>query len=418
MGGSFRAPGWNFVFTDGSCFCQATPAYRLASWAAVLAPAVDQPWLDQSVCVLGAGPVPGICQTAYRGELFALAFVLHHAAAVGARVQVFCDCKGVINKFHRVTAGNTRVRHNSASADLWTWVVDSVDRLGLQNIKLVKTGAHRGLAQSRSRQDAWEIWHNNKVDGVAKQANLHRSSAFWQCWEQHVHAVKASATLHQQVVQFHLAVARRSARSGTETDVVVAPTPRPPREFALVYTNQFWDGHLPSQVVLEYGAAMANRLVHWWLARTTEDSVSPVKWITCAHLYVDYQIATGCPGPIKHGTKWLDYTTRRYMEPEKHPFLHRLKWFRRMLKFFWKHTGHEVGLAQCRGEGESILSFINCGSVPWCMASWSGAEHWLLKSIGQPCLRGSGPLQALPIAAQQPRYALPDPKVVLGINVA
>ena len=89
---------WNHVFTDGSCFWQANPSYRLAAWGAILAVPAEHSWLVCPVQVLGSGPLAGLCQTAYRGELFALAWVLHHAACVGARVKVYSDCLGVVTK--------------------------------------------------------------------------------------------------------------------------------------------------------------------------------------------------------------------------------------------------------------------------------------------------------------------------------
>ena len=139
---------WNEVFTDGSCFWQATPSYRLAAWGAILAVPADQPWLMSPVQVFGSGPLPGLCQTAYRGELFALAFVLHHAACVGPRVKVFSDCLGVVNKFHLVTSGRAMPKPTAASADLWHWILESVERLGLDRVKVYKTGGSQTDASS------------------------------------------------------------------------------------------------------------------------------------------------------------------------------------------------------------------------------------------------------------------------------
>ena len=402
--------GWNEVFTDGSCLWQACPSYRVAAWGAVLAWPSTSPWFSRGVRVLGSGHVPGLCQTAYRGELYALAFVLHHAASVGARVKIFCDCLGVINKFHRLTSGLTQIKANAASADLWRWVLDSVDRLGVCNIKVYKTAAHKKLHQARSQRDAWLIWYNNKVDAVAKQANLNRSATFWSGWQQHVDAVHAAQTLHAQACALHLAVAKRSTQEDrvSTLDDAAPAVPKPCRQFPLVFDNSRWRNEIPPAFAGEYGAGLAQRVYNWWQARTTGATVGPLRWITFAHLYVDYQLAYGCPGPIKSGSKWLDPLTRPYLEPEKHPFLHRLKWFKRCLKYFWKHTDLVVGLAFCRGEGESIQSFVAAAALPWCTVSWAGAEHWLSQELVQPCLRGTQSLQALPVVKAQQRYAISE----------
>jgi hypothetical protein len=81
-------------------------------------------------------------------------------------------------------------------------------------------------------------------------------------------------------------------------------------------------------------------------------------------------------------------------------------WFKRCLKFFWKHTHQTVGLAFCRGEGESIQSSVATASLQWCTASWAGAEHWLSQELDRPCLRGTQNLKALPLVKAQGRYAI------------
>ena len=157
----------------------------------------------------------------------------------------------------------------------------------------------------------------------------------------------------------------------------------------------------------EYGHGIANRVATWWRARTGSPEAGEVRWITFAHLYVDYQLTFGCPGPVKHGQQWLDAFTRPYLDVERHQFLHRLKWFRRCLKVFWKATHQQVGMAQCRAEGESIQSYVQSASVKWHMPSWIGAEHWLATECSGPCIRGTKALQSLPLVKPQARYALP-----------
>ena len=414
----FSQVGWTSVFTDGSCFWQACPSYRVAAWGAVVAWPSTSQWFQHGPRVLGSGPVPGLCQTAYRGELFALGFVLHHAARVSARVKIYSDCLGVVNKFHRLTSGNAALKPNTASADLWKWVVDSVEQLGLDNIKVFKTAAHKRLHQATSQNDAWMIWHNNQVDAVAKRANLARSQEFWKCWQVHVDAVQTAAVLHRQVCALHLAVAKRSTQADREQtlDDVAPAVPRPTRTFPMKFDKGAWTGDMPLAFANEYGSGLAQRIVQWWLARTSGTSVGPVRWITFAHLYVDYQLAWGCPGPVKSGKRWLDPSTRPYLDPERHPFLHRLKWLKRCLKVLWKHTHQTVGLAFCRGEGDSIQSFVATASLQWCTASWAGAELWLSQELEKPCLRGTQNLKALPLAKAQGRYAISrDTAIVPGI---
>ena len=261
----FRCGVWNSVFTDGSCLWPKCPSYRVASWGAVLACPVQSNWLGSAVLVLGSGPVPGLCQTAFRGELFALAFVLHHAACQGARVKIYSDCLGVVNKFHLVTSGQAAPRPTSANCDLWRWILESVEILGLERVKVFKTAAHKSVHQACSRQEAWEIWYNNKVDWIAKRANVEREPQFWDVWRQHVQAVQTMHFLQDQVWKLHLTVAKLS----TQTDATLTldddlpSAPKEIRAFPVVFRDAGWDGSPPHKFAQEYGHQMARRFTAW-----------------------------------------------------------------------------------------------------------------------------------------------------------
>lgn len=375
-------------------------AYRVAAWGAVLAQPFTSGWSFEVQGVLGAGPLPGLVQTAYRAELYALAFVLHHAAQGSFRIKVHSDCLGVVNRFHLLTHGKFRLKTNGPNADLWKWVLDSVARLGLPNVQVVKTAAHRTLRSATTRQEAWAFWNNAAADRIAKTANLQRSQQFWRFWEEHARSSTAVGILHKQVVALHLAVAERSVK-GAETktlDDEVDTVPKQSRVFPTVFDISAWDGAVPLQLSLEYGAGMANRIASWWRERTSLVAATEPKWVTFAHLYVDYQLTWGCAGPIQSGKKWLDSFTRPYLEPERNSFLMRVKWFKRALKFFWGTTGQKVGLAICRGSGNAIMSFIAAASIHWDEACLTQADHWLLEACAGPCTRGSKALKGLPLA--------------------
>eukprot|EP00435_Cladocopium_sp_Y103_P043454 s615_g12.t1 len=406
---AFHPTAVNHVFTDGSCLWQSMPAYRLASWGAVLASPLTSQWNCSCLGVLGAGPIPGLCQTSFRGELYAVAFVLHHAALTSSKVLIHCDCLGVINRFHLLTTGQVRLKITSANSDLWMWILDSMTVLGPERVGIVKIAAHKRLTQARTRSEFWCFWNNHLVDQVAKHANLNRSTEFWELWEQHVTQVHAATELHTQMCALHVAVGKRSVQSNekeTLDDVVEAAAPRPLRVFPMVFQLHDWGEHLPLAFSTEYVSGMADRIGRWWRARTECDNRGDIRWISFAHLYVDYQLTFGCPGPIQSGKKWLDARTRPYLAPERHPFLLRLKWFRRCLKVFWKATQQNIGLATCRPEGAAIQSFIASASICWDIDSWSGAELWLSKEAKGPCARGTAALKALPLVRADRRYAL------------
>lgn len=333
---AFDTDGWNHVFTDGSCLWQSNPAYRVAAWGAVLAVPPSAQWSLSVRGVLGAGPLPGICQTSYRSELYALGFVLHHAAQGGFRVKIYCDCLGVINKFYLLTQGKRKLRKTSSSTDLWQWVLDSVERLGMEKICLHKTAAHRRLQSATTRQELWLYWNNGAADRVAKSANLDRTRVFWTFWETHAACVAGAKEIHRQIVALHMAVAMRSvaAEAAVTLDEAEPEQPQPVREFDMEFQVSAWTGQIPLEFSQEYGSGLSRKVTTWWSERIKGASTTEPRWVSFAHLYIDYQLTWGCAGPIKTGRSWADWATRPYIEPERNDFLLRVKWFRRCLKVF------------------------------------------------------------------------------------
>ena len=119
---------------------------RFAAWAALLVPPCASTWTSASSVLLQAAPLAGLCQTAFRAELYAVAYVLHWASVSSVSVRLWSDCLGVINKFLLLTRGNVKLKLNEPNYDLWTWILDSVHCLGLRRIQLfARAWCHRSV---------------------------------------------------------------------------------------------------------------------------------------------------------------------------------------------------------------------------------------------------------------------------------
>eukprot|EP00438_Fugacium_kawagutii_P030157 Skav235179 [mRNA] locus=scaffold721:273036:277949:- [translate_table: standard] len=390
--------GMNHVFTDGSCFQQSQASVRVAGWGAVLAHQCSAEWSGGFLGILGSGPLPGLVQTAYRAELYSVAFVVHHAAVAQVDVTLYSDCLGVVNRCLLMLSGTRRAKVNSPNADLWMWLQDSLDHLGRRRVQIVKTKAHRELHTAKNLSEAWQIVNNATVDGVARHATLQRSDEFWALWKQLVREVAVTHQLHAEVFALHLAVAKCSVLHMDPVDPPAQPQEKAKRSFPMTFDTANWDGRVPAALCHEYGEAMVRRLLGWWNRRTTGDNVGEVRWVTFAHLYIDFQQSTGSVGPIKFKKQWLDASTRPYMEPERFTFLQRLKWFRRFLKVFWKQSQIKVGLATCKGAGEAIHAFVACASLQWEHWAFAKTDLWLMSQLRSPCLKGTTVLEHLPLA--------------------
>ena len=391
----------NHVFTDGSCLGQADPRLRLASWAAILVPSVDSDWTPGSSVVLGASVLAGLCQTAFRAELTAVAFVLHWAACQGTAVCVWTDCAGVVNRYNLTFWGYRRINLNKGNADLWLWIQQSVEILGRDRIQLRKVPAHRSLHSAQHRQELWMIYHNNLVDKAARLANQARPPQFWNLWLDHVKATYAADEIFAQVAALQLAVAKRHVRAqGDGADDQPVDAPRQTRTFDVDFDLQGWNGQPLPQLAQTFGDAHAARVVRWFHARLTTGPDSEIVWVSFIQLYVDFQLCWGNPGPLRVCNQWVDVASRQYLSAEQHPFRARVRWFRQLVKALVAHAGIRAGFAQCRPRSEAVLTFVPSISVPWNTFALHEVDGWLLRHLGAPCTRAANCLAALPIASR------------------
>ena len=406
---SLSSSQWNCIFTDGSCLWQSSPEFRVAAWGVVLAVPFSGQWTSTGPRVLCSGPLPGLCQTAFRAELYALCVALHHASVGGFREKIFSDCLSVINKFYLLTRGQVQLKQNTGNADLWMWLLFSLDRLGRDNVQLIKTPAHRRVSSATTQWEAWQFWHNSVVDRVAKCANQDRGDEFWRIWTEHATAVTAAKQLHDQAWQLHLQVGLMSVQADSKVDLDAerVTAPRATRVFEPQFCIAAWKGTIPPAFANEYGHGMATRVARWWTARTSAGT-EEIRWISFVHLFVDYQLSWGCAGPLQNKKTWLDACLRPYLDAGKFPFLKRLKWFRRCLKQFWSQSHQVIGMEQCRCHSEVIQTHIQSASVRWDAAALCIAEAWIADNCRGPVARGTKALQSLPVANAIPGLRVSD----------
>ena len=376
---------WNDVFVDGSCFCQSEVDFRFAAWSAILVPPCASNW------------------TSGRSVILQASVLLHWAAVSSVRVRIWSDCLGVINKYLLLTRGNVKLKPNEPNFDLWNWILESVRCLGQHRVQLFKVKAHLQVRAATSRFDAWKRWCNGVADRAAKIANLVRGESFWKMWSGHVRDIVASRTLFQQVSHLRLAVAKLSTHSSTDLDAVTtAPAVRETRVFQKFFTQGNWDGSVPAPFAERYGMSHAQGLVGWWSSRAAMMLDQPLVWVSFAQLRIDFQMSCAHVGPSRIGREWVDVRHRPYVEAEQFPFKVRVRWFRRYLQWFWTHTGVQVALEQCR----VIQGYVPCVSLPWNGWILTEVDRWLGVTLKGPCVRNTGVLNSLPIAAPNAALAV------------
>ena len=397
---SLRPDCWTDVFTDGSCLCQSQPLYRCAAWSATVVPPFSADWTPGGLAVLGAAFLPGLCQTAFRAELYAVAYTLHCAATSRTPVRIWTDCLGVITRFYHLVRGRVKLKVNRSNADLWAWVLQSVDRLGSEFVSLHKVPAHRTLQSARTKHEAWLFFHNDYADRAARLANQARPAGFWAFWEQHVQATITAENLFLQVHHLHLAVGKRFVQSsvnvsGEPAPVVVKPT----REFVQHFDLGNWQGQLLPTIGRTYGDEMMQKLCRWFHARLATDHAESMIWVSITQLYLDFQLTWNHPGPLKVQKQWVDVTHRPYLAAEQFSFRQRVRWFRLFVKHFWKAAKISVAMEQCRPRSEILQTFLPAASIPWDRRALAEVERWLEQHLSAPCVRSADALVSLPLAS-------------------
>ena len=399
----FSQHRWNDVFTDGSCLWQSRPQYRVAAWSAVLAHPCTAGWRGTSLGVLGSSVLPGLCQTAFRAELYAVACVLCWASRCHAKVRLWLDCLGVVNKLVLMKMGMWVVTPNQTHADLWFWIAESLAELGTDNLQIMKVPAHRSYASATSRLDWWMIYHNDAADRAAKLANQSRPEKFWSFWRQHVQGVIAAERLSTQVRQLHVAIAKQQVmgqhQPRAETTVVA---PKETRQFAPTFDNTGWKGCRLPQLAFVYGEGHAQRAISWWSQRTRDDMASKVCWMSLTQLFIDYNLTFGQPGPLKVNKQWIDVANRPYVAHDQINLRVKLRWFRRFLQNMLKEGQVHVCFDQCRPESSAIQAHVQCVSVQWSDWHRDRVDSWLLSHLKTKCTRNAAALLSLPVIGHDP----------------
>ena len=403
-------PGqWNDVFTDGSCMWQSEPMYRVAAWSAVLAPSAQSSWTPEATAVLCASVLPGVCQSAFRAELFAVAYVVHWASVYGAPVRIWSDCLGVVNKLHLLCKNKLKQGVNRPNSDLWTWLAVSVDALGSENLQVKKVEAHRTLQSARNAAEVWKFFHNGYADKAAKTANQARSEAFWQFWEEHVQATERARRLAQQVTALQLAIGKRHVRAQNDITDVIEQGPRVTREFVPCFAFGNWTGQMVPNAARLFGTAHVTRAMRWLEARLVTDDTAEPQWLSFTQFYLDYQMTWSNPGPLRVQQQWVDLSSRPYLTVATIPFRTRVRWFRQFLKAIWKEGGLQATMDQCRPASQMIQAYVPCFALPWAKHAVQIVDSWLGQELTAPCTRAAGALKALPVPKQCPELRLLDP---------
>ena len=402
------------VFTDGTCYDQKQAQIRFGAWA-VHVVSVD---LHSSPIWTCAGPLPGILQSAYRSEVFAVGVALEFAKRCGRSLSLWCDCAAVVLFLSKLLQGS-KVPHNHPHADLWNWISRLLHSVGHANVSVTKVGSHLHSVPVGSPLELWCSSCNDAVDEAAKEANRVRPASFWTLHSKHVQAVQLASEVSRHVQSVQLRISRRAL-----DDLSVAKQVHdPPTVDPTVYAPQVpWAPlpeltHFPAQAVRWYGFTMTQLIMSWFWNVLADPGDAPMRWISHTQLYIDFQLATGNNGPVHHvkGTsgKWTNSADDPLTGLAPFGFKQRCRWFAKVMKESLRHFGLVLPAGFQKPWSFYLSLHCSCLGVPWPLDRLETVDRWLQSHLDAVAKRDGKQLDSLPLCAAGglPEVVLADVRV-------
>ena len=331
--------GVTHLFTDGSCLNQCHPTCRVAAWAVVLAD------LTGNACaqVLDSGPLPGLIQSAYRAEAFAILRALQVARLQTDRIFIWSDCAAVVSHMIRLLEGR-EPKPNSPHSDLWNEIFSLLRDFQPNQICIRKVTAHQDLACVGGPLEEWCAIHNAYADQAANWGQWRRPQSFWHLLQRHVAATQACQHVSRIVQRVLLAVSKAAVGddgddNNAKDDLGVSP---PVPDDAWQSLRPF---AVPPAAIRWYGDKVVRLMLSWfWMA--THGNPHEVIWMSQFQLYIDFMLS-GEVGPTKiDGWRAGDATS--HFDLLTVPFQVRARWFSRVLRECLKHHGQGSTYRFCR----------------------------------------------------------------------
>eukprot|EP00435_Cladocopium_sp_Y103_P023278 s1041_g5.t1 len=379
------------LFTDGSCLNQHDHDTRLAAWAVISAdPAATT---CHNCQVVEAGPLPGLLQSAYRAEAFAVLRALLACQGVPCKLCLWVDCAAVVKRMKKILLGRCP-KPNSPHADLWIDIFHLASAYPAGCLGIFKVDAHRTVDDSMTSVEAWCARHNAFADRTAVRANFSRPPEFWSFYKMHIAACNHVRTISRHVQQVQLEVSRAQMKASETFTPVPEPYQFPaPAPWAVLPALTV----LPASAARWYGEVLVRQLVSWFWQGI--DPHETVRWVSHYQLYIDFQMATGERGPV-HLKQWTNGSDLPLLGLLDVPFKKRTRWFIKVMKEILRHMQIHVEVSFGKPCSEIIAMHTGIWAVPWPARRLEIIDLWLGARLQSAVTRGGKSLDALPLASR------------------
>ena len=358
------------LFTDGSCLLPDCPQLRLAAWAVVYVPTSGLPNK-----VIASGPVWGLIQTAFRGEITAVISALAFAVRTGVPACIWSDCAGAVRVVNRILAGTFRWRPALLNADLWQRVQSLVPDVP-PGTCVCKVVAHVRLDQTRDVAEEWAALGNADADRAAGAASVVRDAGFWAVWEDVRRDYVLQGIRGEAVLNLHRAIA--TAATLDRPCPATPPDPLIQRPGGPCIVPE-WPGDVPRHLT-RYGVDFV-KCLHAWLLEMTSQGGQPV-WTSFLQLYMAFVFDTSVCPPVYESRR------KRWIQcgPGDVQLLatslgQRCRFFRQQVKAVIHHVRGQIAVQETRPHSAALAIKLPCAYVPFRADISERVETWLLEQL-------------------------------------
>ena len=351
--------------------------------------------------IIDSGPLPGMLQSAYRAEIYAVYRALNCLRLQPHKITIWSDCKAVVSRLGKLILGS-EPKPNSSHADLRNAISDCLRDLKPGQVSITKVAAHQRVHRATSPLEEWCAIHNNLVDQAANQAQWLRPTEFWNLFDRHLSSTKACQSLSRTVQMVLLRVSKLAVRqdSGIESDErgdLGLPAVVPPGTWKSLSPL-----HIPQAAVRWYGDHVVRAILSWYW-QSVHESRHDVIWVSQYHLYLDFEMS-GERGPTKFDV-WRSGQCMPHLDLLSVPFQTRARWFNKVLKESLRHHGQGSIYAYCRPQSRAVFMHTGCLAVPWDPTRIECIDSWLLEFCPGGVFRTSKSLENLPIATKHEQFS-------------
>ena len=367
-------------FIDGACVLPTDRTCRLSAFAVTVA----QPWIstwEHSLVV--AGHVPGLEQSPFRAELWALFHAVQAATMVQGTVRIWTDCESLLGKVVFFQQSGCGIKINQAHADVWGRIVDMLPEVQ-GRLTFHKVVSHISPSGGSSEVEQWAFWHNGLVDCAASSINRKRSGEFDRVW-------RLCCQFTWSMRKISLALAKHIVKVGRIANESVPKSTMTERDAVreAKYGPKVNRIQIPSQLSVDqkfsnkYGTVFSQILLKWWLQTGNEylKRDGNLRWISYTQLFCDFLLGTEHPGVFLVNGQW-GADVASFADGQVPTFSQRSRWFQMALKAFWDQGGIRIITKLQRPSSSALACWLSSALILWDSTRLECIDAELHKQLG------------------------------------